>query len=79
MSKIPSFGQCSSLVAESLNPLLLSSKGMLAALHHHRECTNLPQSAYLDQNWYSARYPHHLRNILHWEELYANTFNWPAN
>jgi len=79
MSKILSFGQCSSSVAGSLNLLLLSSKWMLAALPHHRECTNLHQSAYLDQNRYCARYPYHLRNISHREELYANTYIRPAN
>ena len=51
---------------------------MLVALPHHRECTNLHQSAYLDQNRYRARYPHHLQNIPHWEELYANTYIRPA-
>jgi len=79
MSKIPSFGQCSSSIAGSLNPLLLSSKWMLAALPHHRECTNLHQSAYQDQNRYHARYPHHLQNIPPREELYANTYFRPAN
>jgi len=74
-----SFGRCSSSVAGSLNLLLLSSKWMLAALPHHRECTNLHRSAYLDQNQYRARYPHHLRTIPHSEELYANTYIRPAN
>jgi len=79
ISKIPSFGQCSSSIAGSLNLLLLSSKWSLAALPHHRECTNLHQSAYLDQNRYRARYPHHLQDIPPREELYANTYIRPAN
>ena len=73
-----SFAQCSSSVARLLNLLLFSSKWIFAALPHHRECTNLHQSAYLDQNRYCARYPHH-RTILHREELYANTHIWPAS
>ena len=68
-----SFAQCSSWVAGSLNPLLLSSKWLLAALPHHRECTNLQQSAYLDQNRYHARLPHH-RNIGFRGELHSNKY-----
>ena len=79
ISKIPSFGQCLLSVAGLVNLLLLSSKWMLAALPHHRECTNFHQSAYLDQNRDRAQYPHHLRNIPHREELYANTYIQPAN
>ena len=73
-----SFAQCSSPVEGSLNPLLLSTKWMLATVPHHRECINLHQSAYLDQNRYRARYPHH-RNIPYTEELYANGHVRPAN
>jgi len=73
-----SFAQCSSLVAGSLNPLLLSLKSLLAALPHHRECTNDHQAAYLDQNQYRARYPHH-RKIPYTEELYSNTYIRQAN
>jgi len=74
ISKIPSFGQCSSGVAGSLNPLLLSSTWMLAALPHNWECTNLHQSAYLDINRYRTRDPHHVSNIPHSEVLYENTY-----
>ena len=52
---------------------------MLAVLPHHREFTNLHQWVYLDQNRYRAWYPHHLRNIPHREELYANIYIRPAN
>jgi len=72
------FTLCSSPVAGSLNPLLLSTKWMLAAFPHHRECTNLHQSAYLDQNRYRAQYPHHWKTM-HREELYANEYIWLAN
>jgi len=73
-----SFAQCSSRAAGSLNPLLLFTKWMLAALPHHRECTNIHQSAYLVQNRYRARYPHH-RNIPHREVPYVNVSIRPAN
>jgi len=73
-----SFAQCSSPVAGSLNPLLLCTKWMLAALPHHRECNNLHRWAYLDQNRYRARYPDHWKGP-HWEELFANVYIRPAN
>jgi len=73
-----SFAQCTSSVAGSLNPLLLSSKWLLSALPHHRECINLHQSAYLDQNWYRAQFPHH-RKIQHREQLNSNTYIRRAN
>jgi len=79
ISKIPSFGQCSPSIAGSLNPMPLPSTWMLAALPHHRECTNLHQSAYLDQNRYRAWYPHHHLNIPPREELYANMYIRQAN
>jgi len=73
------FSQCSSSVVGSLNPLLWSSKWMLAALPHHKQCTKLHRSAYLDQNWYSAVHPRYDRKILHRDELYVNMYIWPAN
>jgi len=72
------FAQCSWSGAGSLNPLLLSSKWLLAALPHHRECTNLHLSSYLDQNRYHARFPQH-RKIPHREELYSNMYIPGAN
>jgi len=74
-----SFGHCSSSVAGSLNPQLLPSKSMLAALPRNWECANLHQSAYLDQNRYRAGYPRNHRKIPRREELYANTYIRPAN
>jgi len=58
--------------------MLLSSKWLLAALPHHRECTNLHQSACLDQNQYRDLCPHHHQKFTHAEELYANTYIRPA-
>jgi len=60
-----SFCQYLSSVVESLNPLLLPSNRMLATLPHHQECTNLHQSACLDQNRSHGRYLHHHQKILH--------------
>jgi len=43
------------------------------------KCTDLHQSAYLNQNRYRARYAHHLHHIPHRDELYANMYIRPPN
>ena len=45
---------------------------MLAVLPHNKSCTNIDQSAYLDENRYRAGYSRHHWKSPHRETLYAN-------